>query len=185
MKTPFPTIPPLPRDLNWESLAAIWKAFDSQPMREMQETWFPYAVILFTDLPETQITLSHFNELLHRFLLDLDPSHEYRQRCRNEYNIAWNEESRISHISYGDGFVHDGGFKLRAYSSLHDDNVAGWTGILFANHSDMRSQIYPVIRLAYEFSLWLQKQGINHSIILSKQASGQVEVDLPQAVPQV
>lgn len=179
MKIQFPTIPSLPSNLDWRSdPIAVDRAFCSVAMTELQETWFPYALILFSDLQPEQITLSYFNRLLHQFLIDLDPTHEYRQRREGEYNLRWNEEGGISEISYGDGFIHPG-FKLRAYASIHDNNVGGWTGILFSNHNCMRSQIYPVVRLAYEFSLWLQKQGVKHSITLSLKTRGATEVELP------
>jgi hypothetical protein len=176
MKIPFPTIP---IGINWrDEAAAAFAAYRSESMQQFIQTWNPYALITFDNLPPESVTPSHFNDLLHRFLLDLDPTHPYRRNRGDEYNDGWNEEGRLSFISYGDGFVHEG-FKLRAYSHRHDNNVGGWTGILFANHTDMRSQVYAVVRLAYEFSLWLQKQRIEHSIKLLKCDTGIIDVDLP------
>ncbi|MFM2383477.1 MAG: hypothetical protein RIQ72_49 [Candidatus Parcubacteria bacterium] len=179
MKISFPTIP---IGINWRDEAAAFTATKSPEMQSLMNEWHPYALILLS-LPAEKVTLSHFNGLLHQFLLDLDPDHEYRSRLgenglERAYNRVWNDEGGLKFISYGDGLVHDG-FKLRAYACAHDDNVGGWTGILFANHLCMRSQTYPVLRLAWLFSLWLQHQAIAHTIILSSTTTGQVEVELP------
>lgn len=173
----FPT---LPGPINWKNDAEIFRAFNREDMQSFMKDWSPCALITL-GLFSGQTTVREFNNLVHRFLCDLDPGDKYRQETLCDYARNWSEEGGIGQISFGDGLVH-AHLKFMAFARQYDNNPGGWTGILFRNHADMRSQIYPVIRLAYNFSLWLQNQGIEHSITLLSANSEFIDVELPTGI---
>lgn len=146
-------------------------------MQTLMTEWGPFALI-HLDLFPDQTTHLEFTELVHRFLCELDPTDRYRSQVQGDYTRAWNEEGGIGQISFGDGLMHPH-LKFKAFSVIHDQNVGGWTGVCFRNHMDMRSQTYPVLRLTWLFSVWLQHQNIAHTITLSSTTTGKIEVELP------